>query len=306
MNKDFKNEYCVEDTYFCKYQKYKRKYLLEKKKLLGSGKKIIYQDKSKFQKIKLYQQDDNIWLTLNDQIQFHSKEYKISHTLQCDFPVKKYKPKKILILGGGDGIAASFILKYPFVESVTLVEIDKNMIDMITKSDVMRKITNNVIDDKRFNVIVGDAIKFVFECQEKYDLIIDDIEYDFTNQPIEFSEFKYMKKLLSLTDILSFSEPESDILGEKLDHQQEFPTFYPIYQKIKSNGELTFDLFEGNKYKIFKEMDYSKTFLRELKESDILKDFNMYMSGYNYGYDGETNFGFEMYVILHRLKKIEN
>jgi hypothetical protein len=283
------------------YRKYKKKYLIAKHNNLLGGAKLLYQDESDFQKIHLYQENNNIWLTLNDQIQFHSKEYKISHYLQCNVPLKKFKPKKILILGGGDGIAASFVLKHPFVESVTLVEIDKNMIKMIKTSEQMRKITNNVAYNEKLNIIIGDGIQFVFNCEEKYDLIIDDIEYDFTNQPKEFSEFQYMKKLLRLTNILSFSEPESDILGEKVDYRKEFPTFYNIYMDIIKSKELKFEPYIGNKYNIFKEMDYSESFLKELENDDFLEKFNMDISGYNYGYDGNTNFGFEMYVILHKL-----
>ena len=67
---------------------------------------------------------------------------------------------------------------------------------------------------------------------------------------------------------------------------------------IKSK-ELKFEPYIGNKYNIFKEMDYSESFLKELENDDFLEKFNMDISGYNYGYDGNTNFGFEMYVILH-------
>ena len=90
---------------------------------------IVYEKKSPLQKIEFLKRDeDNTFvLLLNDEIQVHSNEYKISHNLQCSVPIERYKPKKILILGGGDLIAASFCLKYDFVESVTLVEIDSEV-----------------------------------------------------------------------------------------------------------------------------------------------------------------------------------
>lgn len=322
----------MDKNYKYLYQKYKKKYLLAKKNhLLGGLRlatakpnsknsnelKLLYKDQSKFQKIRLYQKNNDFWLTLNDQIQFHSKEYKISHTLQAVVPVKKYKPKKILILGGGDCINAAFILKFPFVESVTLVEIDQKVIDMVRETDIMKKITNNVLDDERLNIIIGDATEFVFNCKEKYDFIIDDVEYGFTNQPnkdIDF--FQYMKKKLSITDTLTFVMPDSNIIDEKQNYKKEFPAFYKIYEKKNKNlfekknlnnltpsdlNKLDYDLYTGNIIDILKEVKFPKSFLKKLENDNILQDFKVYLSAYEYGIFEKIDYGFEMYFTYHRV-----
>ena len=67
---------------------------------------------------------------MNDEIQVHSEEYALSHYLQCSLVIEKYKPKNILILGGGDLIAASYCLNYDFVDNVTLVEIDSQVVKL--------------------------------------------------------------------------------------------------------------------------------------------------------------------------------
>ena len=115
---------------------------------------IVYEKKSPLQKIEFLKRDeDNTFvLLLNDEIQVHSNEYKISHNLQCSVPIERYKPKKILILGGGDLIAASFCLKYDFVESVTLVEIDSEVVKFAKENETLKKITQNVSKDKRLSI----------------------------------------------------------------------------------------------------------------------------------------------------------
>ena len=48
----------------------------------GMNASLVYEDESKYQKIKLYEKGSKYWLTLNDQVQFNSDEHKLSHYLQ--------------------------------------------------------------------------------------------------------------------------------------------------------------------------------------------------------------------------------
>ena len=80
---------------------------------------IIFEDQSDYQTIELVERNSEFALLLNGNIQVHSNEYEISHRLQCNVPIEKFKPKNILILGGGDLIAARFCLEDKNVEKVT-------------------------------------------------------------------------------------------------------------------------------------------------------------------------------------------
>lgn len=262
---------------------------------------LLYKKNSQFQKIRLYRKNNDIWLELNGQIQFHSKEYKISHKIQCELPVKKYKPKKVLILGGGDGLAASCILKYPFVESVTIVEIDEEMINMIHNLDIMRLLTDNVVDNKKLNIIIGDAIKYVFDSKEKYDLIIEDIELEHTKQVFDFDFYEFYKKLTSMSDIISITIPDDtdDTDVDNKNIKSIYPTFYEIYKRNEKFNKLGFYL-NKNIINIFKELKFSDYFLEKIKKNNILENFNMFLSAYNFGYNDDDYYGLEMYIILKR------
>ena len=82
-------------------------------------------------------------------------------------------PKKVLIIGGGDGGSSEEALKHPSVESVTMVEIDADVIEVAKKH--FHAVHQGVFDNPKLRVLVDDGMKFVRETQEKFDLIALDL-----------------------------------------------------------------------------------------------------------------------------------
>lgn len=82
-------------------------------------------------------------------------------------------PKKALIIGGGDGGAAEEFLKHPSLESVTLVELDGDVIDIAKQH--FGAIHHGVFDNPRLKLIVDDGMKFLAETDERFDLIVLDL-----------------------------------------------------------------------------------------------------------------------------------
>lgn len=82
-------------------------------------------------------------------------------------------PKKVLIIGGGDGGSSEEALKHPSVESVTMVEIDADVIE-VAKAH-FQAVHNGVFDNSRLTVRVDDGMKFVRETPERFDLITLDL-----------------------------------------------------------------------------------------------------------------------------------
>jgi spermidine synthase len=93
-------------------------------------------------------------------------------------------PKKVLIIGGGDGGSSEEALKHPSVESVTMVEIDGDVIDVAKKH--FHAVHQGVFDNPKLRVLVEDGMKFVRETQEKFDLIALDL-----NDPMGPAEALY-------------------------------------------------------------------------------------------------------------------
>jgi spermidine synthase len=82
-------------------------------------------------------------------------------------------PKKVLIVGGGDGGSSEEALKHPSVESVTMVEIDGDVIEVAKEH--FRAVHNGVFDNPKLRVRVEDGMKFVRESQDKFDLVALDL-----------------------------------------------------------------------------------------------------------------------------------
>jgi spermidine synthase len=82
-------------------------------------------------------------------------------------------PRKALIIGGGDGGAAEELLKHPSLESVTMVELDGDVIDIAREH--FEVIHRGVFDDPRLKLIVDDGMKFLAATDERFDLIVLDL-----------------------------------------------------------------------------------------------------------------------------------
>ncbi|MCD6491580.1 MAG: fused MFS/spermidine synthase [Candidatus Njordarchaeia archaeon] len=81
-------------------------------------------------------------------------------------------PKKILIVGGGDGATLREVLKHKSVEEVILIEIDREVID---KSKKYLKVDNGAFESEKVKIINMDAVEFLNkESLAAFDVIIGD------------------------------------------------------------------------------------------------------------------------------------
>ncbi len=153
---------------------------------------ILFELQSPYQEIELCKaQNDSIFLKLNGIIQFHTSEQKRSHEMMVAVPLTfSENLNNILILGGGDGLAAREALEFN-PEQVTVVELDPKMIEMTRTVPEMRDLCNDAFNNPKVQVIAGDAIEFLLQSQEQYDVIIDDCALETTTQPIPIGGRKY-------------------------------------------------------------------------------------------------------------------
>ena len=87
--------------------------------------RVIYLEQTPYQRIVLTQWKDNYWLYLNGNEQFSSYDEERYHEPLVHPAMKlSISHEKVLILGGGDGLAAREVLKYPGVKKLVLVDIE--------------------------------------------------------------------------------------------------------------------------------------------------------------------------------------
>ncbi|MCT1448279.1 polyamine aminopropyltransferase [Brevibacterium casei] len=114
-------------------------------------------------------------LYLNGDLQFASAdEYRYHESLVT--PLMNGSKRNVLVLGGGDGLAVREILKYPDVESVTLVDLDPRILELARTSERFTEFNKDSLDDPRVRTIAADAFTWLREAEHPaYDAIIADL-----------------------------------------------------------------------------------------------------------------------------------
>jgi len=179
-------------------------------------KKTLDSYKSKFQKLDMYETecfgkmlvlDGTIQLTEFDEFAYHEM---ITHVAMNTHP----NPKKVLIIGGGDGGVAREAFKHKSVEQVHLCEIDEEVIN-ITKKYVsgLAKGFNN----PKMKIFIEDGAAFIRERKNTYDIIIVDSSDPWGPAEVLFKEEFYQDLFDSLKkDGIVVSQSESMYYNRKL------------------------------------------------------------------------------------------
>ncbi len=113
-------------------------------------------------------------LILDNIVQLTEEDEGIYHEWIVHWPMfLLLKPaRNVLIIGGGDGGAAREVLKHKSVKTVTMVEIDRMVIDKCR--EFMPSVSEGIWDDKRLRLIIGDGAEDIRSMKGKCDLVIID------------------------------------------------------------------------------------------------------------------------------------
>ncbi|MGM8214940.1 polyamine aminopropyltransferase [Bacillaceae bacterium W0354] len=111
-------------------------------------------------------------LTLDDMVMTTERDEFVYHEMVAHVPLFTHpNPKKVLVVGGGDGGVIREVLKHPSVEKATLVEIDERVIE--SSKQFLPSIAG-ALDDPRVEVIIGDGFMKIAESENEYDVIMVD------------------------------------------------------------------------------------------------------------------------------------
>ncbi len=138
---------------------------------------IIYAKSSSYQRIVVTKGKTGYALFLNGNLQFNSfDEYRYHEALVHPAMLASDEtPKRVLVLGGGDGLAVREILKYPSVESVTLVDLDPVMTELSKNLPALAELNNHALEDSRVSIVNADAYVWLDSNQiEPFDVAVVD------------------------------------------------------------------------------------------------------------------------------------
>ena len=134
---------------------------------------VVTAEQSPYQEIVVTERRGDVRLYLNGDLQFSSvDEHRYTEALV--HPVLARDPERVLILGGGDGLAAREVLRHPSVRDVVQVELDPAVLELA--GGRLAELNGNALADPRVRVVVDDAFTWLRAVRdERFDAVVVDL-----------------------------------------------------------------------------------------------------------------------------------
>ncbi len=137
--------------------------------------RIVFAATSPWQRIVVTHGRSGHRLFLNGNLQFSERdEYRYHEALVHPAMAAHGAARKVAILGGGDGMAAREVLRYPGVQSVTLVELDPNMTRLFSTHEALVRLNASALASPRLKIVNADAFKWLEQSEELFDVVVVD------------------------------------------------------------------------------------------------------------------------------------
>lgn len=138
--------------------------------------KIIYMEQTQYQKIVMTKHKDDVRLYIDGNCQFSTADEYRYHEALVHVPMAELDDcSRVLILGGGDGLAVREVLKYDNVEKIDLVDLDSEMIRICSTNENIKSINQDSLKSDKLSIYNEDAYEYLETTKNEYDLIIVDL-----------------------------------------------------------------------------------------------------------------------------------
>jgi spermidine synthase len=190
---------------------------------------LLHEEKSPYQAIKVYEtKGHGRFLTLDDMVMVTELDEFAYHDLLTHVPLCLHAdPKRVLVVGGGDGGTVREVLRHPEVEEVVLCEIDERV------TRVCQEFIPSVagaLEDPRVHLHFEDAVAYIQNHKDHFDAILVD-----SSEPIGPAEGLFGASFLS--DVRDALRP-----GGVMSAQAESPFYAPeVITSFFANARESFD-----------------------------------------------------------------
>lgn len=149
--------------------------LMDYTETMAFNEQVIFSKSSPYQRVVLTKNKDDMRLYLNGNLQFSARdEYRYHEALVHPPMMYHARPANVLILGGGDGLAAREVLKYPGVQQVTLVDLDAAVTKMFSSNEMLTQLNRKSLLSNKIKVINEDAFLWLRNIRQRFDVVIID------------------------------------------------------------------------------------------------------------------------------------
>lgn len=193
---------------------------------------IVFAKTTRYQRIVVTRSGTGFKLFLSGNLQFSSAdEYRYHEALVHPAMASVDRPKRVLVLGGGDGLAVREILRYPSVEEVTLVDLDPAMTDLGRDLPSLSELNERALHDPRVTIVTDDAMSWLTDTEGPlYDVAIVDFP-----DPNNFSLGKlYTRRFYRLLG--TRLEPEAPIAVQSTSPLYARLSYWCIVETIRASG----------------------------------------------------------------------
>lgn len=136
---------------------------------------VIFSKSTPYQRIVITKNRDDLRLYLNSNLQFSTRdEYRYHEALVHPGLSALPDAHRVLILGGGDGLAAREVLRYPHIDSITLVDLDPAMTQLFSQQEMLRAQNGGSLISQKLHVENADAFTWLATKREPFDFVIID------------------------------------------------------------------------------------------------------------------------------------
>jgi spermidine synthase len=158
-------------------------------------KKKILSEKTKFQKVELYDSYDfGIIVMLDGKVQSTEKDEFIYHEALVHPGVLLHpRPQRVLILGGGEGATLREVLRYCSVRKAVMVDIDRKFVTICKR--YLKTWHQGSFNNLRASLLFTDAFEYLKKTNDRFDVVIADISDPAEEGP---ARFVYTKKFYQL------------------------------------------------------------------------------------------------------------
>lgn len=137
---------------------------------------VIFAADTPHQRLVLTRWHGDVRLYLNGHLQFSSiDEYRYHEALVHPAMALAERRARVLVLGGGDGLAVREVAKYPEVERIDLVDLDPVVTDLFRTRSMLTTLNGDALNDPRVRIHNTDAMRFLESGAELYDVILMDL-----------------------------------------------------------------------------------------------------------------------------------
>jgi spermidine synthase len=136
---------------------------------------VIFARSTPYQRIVITRGRQSFQLFLNGNLQFSSAdEHRYHEALVHPALALAPEARRVLVLGGGDGLATREILKYPSVGEVVLVDLDPMMTRLASDLQLIRDLNHDAFRSPKVQIINEDAYLWVAKDHGRFDAVVVD------------------------------------------------------------------------------------------------------------------------------------